>query len=187
MKSSLLPLAAALFATTSAFAGTVIPTAPFKSIELHGGGHVILHRGASQQVVLNAGSTQYTSFHIEDGNTLVIDACNNSCPNGEYDLAIDIATPDIGGVAIEGGGEITGSADLAASNLHAAVNGGGRIDMRAVHAQTADAAVSGGGHIQIYAERKLNAAVSGGGRIEYWGTPQLASAISGGGDIRKGS
>jgi hypothetical protein len=67
------------------------------------------------------------------------------------------------------------------------VDGGGRIDMRAVHADSVDAAVSGGGHIKVYASRDLRAAVSGGGRIEYWGNPHISSAISGGGDVRQGS
>ena len=65
--------------------------------------------------------------------------------------------------------------------------GGGHIDMRAVHADTVDAAVDGGGHIQVYAANALHAAVSGGGRIQYWGNPQVSSAISGGGDVRQGS
>lgn len=187
MKSILLLAAAASLFATSALAGETINVGPFRAIELRGGGHVTLHHGDQQRVTLNAGSTQYTSFTIEDGQTLVIDACNHSCPNGEYDLRIDIATPDIRGVAIEGGGEIDGSADLPAGTLSAAVNGGGRIDMRAVHAGAVNAAVSGGGHILIFAGDRLHAAVSGGGRIEYWGNPQVTSAISGGGDVRQGS
>jgi hypothetical protein len=187
MKSILQLAAAASLITTAALAGETIPVGPFRSVELHGGGHVTIHRGAAQRVVLNAGSTKYTSFHIEDGDKLVIDACNRDCPNGEYDLRIDIATPDIHGVAIQGGGEIDGSADLPARNIAAAVNGGGRIDMHAVHADSVDAAVNGGGHIKVYAARDLRAAVSGGGRIEYWGNPHISSAISGGGDVRQGS
>ncbi|MGN6514458.1 MAG: GIN domain-containing protein [Rhizomicrobium sp.] len=187
MKSVFLLAAAISLFATSALGGETIAVGPFRSVELRGGGQVTIHRGDSQRVTLNRGSEQYTSFRIEDGNRLVIDACNTSCPNGEYDLRIDLATPDIRGVAIEGGGEIDGAADLPARNLSAAVNGGGRIDMRSVHAETVNAAVSGGGHIQIFATDKLRAAVSGGGRIEYWGNPQVSSAISGGGDVRQGS
>ncbi|HEX4535058.1 MAG TPA: DUF2807 domain-containing protein [Rhizomicrobium sp.] len=180
-----------LFAATiavpfAASAQTVIPVAPFKSVGLSGGGQVTLHSGPVQRVVLTAGSTQYTSFRNEDGN-LSIDACNSSCPSGEYVLRIDITTPDIEGVAVEGGGGIIGDAGLPAHKLDAAVSGGGHIDMRAVHADAVNAAVDGGGHIQVYAQSSLHAAVSGGGRIEYWGHPHVDTAISGGGDVRSGS
>lgn len=187
MKSILMLAAAASLFATSALAGETISVGPFRSVELRGGGQVTIHRGDSQRVTLNQGSTQYTSFHIEDGDKLVIDACNSSCPNGEYDLRIDIATPDIRGVAISGGGSIIGSADLPARHLSAAVNGGGRIDMRAVHADAVNAAVNGGGDVRVFAADTLRAAVSGGGRVEYWGHPQVSSAISGGGDVREGS
>lgn len=187
MKSLVLFAAAASLLATSAFADETINVGPFRSVEVRGGGHVTLHRGAAQRVTLVKGTTQYTSFTIEDGRTLVIDACDHGCPSGTYDLEVDIATPDIGGVSVDGGGGITGSADLPTGNLNAAVNGGGHIDMRAVHADAVHAAVNGGGHIQVYAGSTLKAAVSGGGLIQYWGNPQVTSAISGGGDVRQGS
>lgn len=187
MKPMLLLAAAASLFATSALAAETISVGPFRSVELRGGGHVTLHRGDAQRVVLDQGSTQYTSFRIEDGDKLVIDACNHDCPNGNYDLRIDIATPDIHGVAISGGGEIEGTADLPAHSLAAAVDGGGRIDMQAVHADTVNAAVNGGGHIKLFAQSTLHAAVSGGGLIQYWGNPHVSTAISGGGDVRQGS
>ena len=187
MKSILLLASAAVLLAAPALAGETIQVGPFRTVELHGGGHVTIHRGDAQRVVMNSGSTRYTTFRIEDGDKLVIDACDSGCPSGQYDLAIDIATPDIKGVAIQGGGEIDGAADLPTKHLAAAVEGGGRIDMRAVHADRVDAAVNGGGHIQVYAGKDLRAAVSGGGRIQYWGNPHVESAISGGGDVRQGS
>jgi hypothetical protein len=188
MKSILLLASAAALFATSALAGETIQTGAFRSIELRGGGHVTVHRGNAQRVVLNAGSTQYTSFRIEDGGSLVIEACGNaSCPNGRYDLRVDIATPDLSGVAVDGGGQITGAADLPVHHLSAAVHGGGHIDMRAVQLSTADAAVEGGGHIQLSVNSSLHAAVNGGGLIEYSGHPRVSSAVNGGGDVRQGN
>jgi len=187
MKSILLLAAATSLIATAALAGETVTVGPFRSIELRGGGQVVVHHGDTQRVTLVAGSTQYTSFTIEDGQTLVIDACDHSCPNGNYDLRIDIATPDIKGVAVNGGGDIRGSADLSAQRLGTAVNGGGNIDMRDVHADTVNAAVNGGGKIKVYAASNLHAAVSGGGLIQYWGNPHVSSAVSGGGDVRQGS
>jgi len=187
MKSILFLAAAASLAATAATAGETIAVGPFRSIELRGGGQVYVHRGDQRRVTLVSGSTQYTSFTMEDGQTLVIDACDHSCPNGNYDLRIDIATPDLQGVAVDGGGTIVGAANLTASRLGTAVDGGGNIDMRAVHADAVNAAVNGGGKIKVYAGSTLHAAVSGGGLIQYWGNPRVSSAVSGGGDVRQGS
>ncbi|HEY2034781.1 MAG TPA: DUF2807 domain-containing protein [Rhizomicrobium sp.] len=187
MKSLLLLASAATLFATSALAGETLNVGPFRTVQLRGGGQVTIHQGDQQRVTLNAGSTRYTSFTIDRDGTLVIDACNNSCPNGEYDLRIDIATPDIHGVAVDGGGDIVATSDFSSHRVGAAVNGGGTIDMRAVRADSVNAAVNGGGKIKVYAAGDLHAAVSGGGLIEYWGNPKVRSAVSGGGDVRQGS
>lgn len=187
MKSTLFLASAIALLVTPALAGTTIAVGPFRSVELHGGGHVAIHRGDAQRVTLDAGSTQYTTFRVEDGGSLVIEACGNaSCPNGRYDLRVDIATPDLSGVAVDGGGQITGAADLPIHHLSAAVHGGGHIDMRAVQLSTANAAVEGGGHIQLSVSSSLHAAVNGGGLIEYRGHPRVSSAVNGGGNVRQG-
>ncbi len=187
MKSALLLSAALVLAAAQASAGTIVPVAPFNSIELEGGGHIVLRHGAAQQVSLEKGSTQYTQFHIEDGNKLVIQACNESCPH-EYDLEIAITTPDIQGVGVSGGGAIESNGTFPDQHsISAAVQGGGRIDVRSMDVANANAAVNGGGHIMVKVERDLTAAINGGGQINYWGNPQVRSAVSGGGEINKGS
>jgi len=168
----------------TAQAGGTIQTGRFDSIELNGGGHVVIRHGALERVTLLAGNTQYTRIRIEDGHKLVIDACNSDCPN-RYDLEIEIVTPDIQGVSIEGGGHIETASGFPAQNMIAAdVEGGGHIDLGNVDAKSGNAAVHGGGHILIHAESMLNAAVEGGGSIRYTGNPQVMSAINGGGSIR---
>src|SRR5580692_6578369 len=108
----------------TAQAGGTIQTGRFDSVELRGGGHVVLRHGAAERVTLLAGNTQYTRIRIEDGDKLVIDACNSDCPN-HYDLEIEIVTPDIQGVSIEGGGHVeTASGFPAQSAIAAAVEGG---------------------------------------------------------------
>ncbi len=170
--------------SVTAQAGANIQTGRFDSVELHGGGHIVLRHGASERVTLLAGSTQYTRIHVEDGHKLVIDACNSDCPN-QYDLEIDIVTPDIKGVAIEGGGHIETAPGFPAQGMiAAAVDGGGHIDLGNIDVKTGTAAVHGGGHIQIRVESVLTAAVEGGGAIRYWGNPHVMSAIDGGGSIR---
>src|SRR6202034_241528 len=102
-----------------------------------GGGHVLLSYGPVQRVTLVHGSTQYTHFHIEESHKLVIDACNSDCPSN-YDLQIEIVTPHIGGVAIDGGGRIETAAGFPAqNNIDAAIEGGGNIDLRTLDAKSA--------------------------------------------------
>jgi Putative auto-transporter adhesin, head GIN domain len=175
---------AALLAT-AASAQTVVPVGHFDSVELRGGGHVTFHYGAQQRVTLVKGSTQYTGFAIRDGRKLVIDACNGDCPM-VYDLDIEITTPDIGAVAVKGGGHIDVAPGFPAQDrIVAAVDGGGHIDTRNIDAESATAAVDGGGKIEIRAEKGLTASVDGGGRIRYAGHPAVTTAIDGGGSVER--
>lgn len=168
----------------SAFAATGVSVAPFKSIQLRGGGHVILRHGAVQHVTLVKGSTQFTRFKI-DGGELTIDICNENCPQ-HYDLEIEIVSPAIDGLAIQGGGEIESRGDFPKQGkIGAAVNGGGTIDIRAMSAEQVDAVVNGGGDIKTKPVRALHAAVNGGGEIAYWGNPEVALAVNGGGAVTK--
>ena len=176
--------AGGLVAASAVSAQTTVPVAHFSSVELRGGGHVVLRHGAQQHVTIFKGSTQYTRFGIVDGNKLVIDACNSDCPR-QYDLEIEIMTPDVRAVAIEGGGRIESAPGFPAQgSITAAVNGGGHIDLRNVAAQNGSAAVDGGGHIELKASGHLTAAVNGGGNIRYVGNPQVTTAIDGGGSVR---
>jgi len=177
-------IATPLLMAAPSFAGTNVSVAPFKSVHLLGGGHVIFHHGATQHVTLVKGSTQFTRFEIH-GDELTISACNASCPN-HYDLEIDIISPDIEGVAIEGGGEIESRGDFPKQGkIGAAVAGGGSIDIRTMAADEVDAAVNGGGDIKTKPVRALHAAVNGGGDISYSGNPEVTSAINGGGSVSK--
>ena len=103
-------------------AGGDVAVGSFSSVELQGGGHVALRYGAVQRVSLVSGSTEFTRFHIEQGNKLVIDACNDKCPSN-YDLSIVIVTPHITGVAISGGGRIESAAGFPAQERLARLMG----------------------------------------------------------------
>ena len=108
-KSSLLvstsSFAAAVMISTAAFSASTLPVGPFRSLELRGGGHVILRHGAAQRIKLIDGSTQVTRFRVKSDGQLVIDACNKDCPR-HYNLEVEIVTPRIEGVAIAGGGKL---------------------------------------------------------------------------------
>jgi len=175
-----------LLLTGSAFAAETVSVGPFQGIELRGGGHVRLVHGAEQRVTILNGSTQFTKIAVYDGNSLRIDACSKNCPS-RYDLDIEIVTPDISAVAVEGGGEIETADGFDASELSLAVNGGGSLDVRSVPANNVSAAINGGGEISLRAENSLSAAVHGGGEITYWGNPAVSKAVAGGGEVSRGS
>jgi hypothetical protein len=181
-------IALAALVAGPALATEAVSVGHFSQVQLRGGGHVVLRHGATQSVTLLKGSSKFTAFNIRHGRELVIDACNDSCPHA-YDLEIEIVSPDLDGVAIEGGGEIVAQGNFPGQDrLALAVNGGGDIDMRPISATAVDAAVNGGGDIQLTATKQLNAAVSGGGDITYRGNPQVSEAVQGGGDVsREGS
>jgi hypothetical protein len=179
LAAAILPLAAS--------AQTVVPTAGFDSVELEGGGHVVIKHGDVQRVTILKGSTEFTRIATEEHHKLKIDACNENCPR-QYDLEIVIETPDIRAVAINGGGHIESSGDFPGQReVTAAVEGGGHIDLRSIDAANATAAVEGGGNIMVRAEKALTAAVNGGGHITYWGNPDVTQAVNGGGEISRGS
>ena len=178
----LLPLAA----SAPAVAQEVVPLPYFDSVELRGGGSVMIVPGPVERVTILDGSTQFTTFRIERDNQLKIDACNERCPE-HYRLMIRIESPRVPSLAVAGGGTITtGLGFHPQASLAAAVRGGGRIDARALDAGEVAAAVDGGGDLLVRAESRLAAAVSGGGTIRYWGNPAVASSTRGGGSIQHG-
>jgi hypothetical protein len=167
---SFLPLfGLALAASAPALASETVPLAPFREVELSGGGEVVVVPGPVQRVTLIEGSSRFTRLRIIRGNQLKIDTCTEQCPH-TYRLRIQIQSPSVPDLAISGGGLISvGSGFRAQHELATAISGGGKIDARGVEAS--DSA----------------AAVHGGGAIRYWGRPVVSTAIHGGGLVRPGN
>jgi hypothetical protein len=181
---SFLPLfAMSLVASAPALAAETIPVPGFRSIELRGGGEVMLARGPAQRVTIVDGSSRFTRMQVGRDGKLRIDACNERCP-ANYRLCIRIESPRVPDVAISGGGAIRAEGFQPQPRLAAAVMGGGQIDLRGVDVAEATTAVHGGGRILVRPGRRLTAAVDGGGEIRYWGAPQVTMAVNGGGTVR---
>jgi hypothetical protein len=162
-----------------------VPLPPFRSIELRGGGDIIVVPGPVQRVTLLQGSSKITRFRMREQGQLQIDVCHGQCPRN-YQLQIRIESPHVPDVAIAGGGNIRAARGFAPqSQLSAAIHGGGKIDVRVVEAGNVSAAVHGGGLISVRPRSTLSAAVNGGGSIRYSGNPQVSSAILGGGSVNR--
>ncbi|HEX3430975.1 MAG TPA: DUF2807 domain-containing protein [Rhizomicrobium sp.] len=179
-------LVSAFLAVAPASAQQLVRVSPFDSLELEGGGHVIVKSGDVQTVRLIQGSLAYTRFVQDEPGKLRIEACKNDCPN-HYDLEVEITTPHIEGLGVSGGGAIDSKGDFPRlRHLALGIEGGGTIDARTIGATKVEAAVNGGGVIKVRADDALTAAVNGGGEIRYWGNPRITQAIEGGGQIERG-
>jgi hypothetical protein len=187
MVRSIIPLfTCALLAAAPALADELVPVPHFKSVELRGGGEVVVQHGPVQRVTLVEGSTRFTRVRVIRDGKLAIDVCNEDCPRN-YRLKVVVETPNVPYLAVDGGGRISTAPGFGGQpELVAAINGGGVIDATNVTAAKATAAVDGGGEIRVRALRDLTAAINGGGVVRYWGDPQVTSAIDGGGVVRRG-
>jgi hypothetical protein len=173
---------AALSCATAAAARTPVAVPAFDSIGLEGGGRVTVRHGATQSLTLVRGSLDMTRFTVARDGKLEIDACVRTCRN--YDLEVEIVTPVLEGVGIEGGGSIRAEGAFPeADTLALGISGGGEIDMRAIHAATIAAGIDGGGSILAFARDRLAAGIDGGGEIRYLGNPTVTSGINGGGSV----
>lgn len=184
---TILPLITlALVTSVPAVATESVPVSNFRSVELRGGGEVAVVRGPAQRVTILDGSSQYTRIYVDRDGSLKIDACNRNCPQ-HYRLRVEVQSPTVPDLAIDGGGAIRVNGGFAAQHhLNAAVNGGGSIDTRSVEAADVAAAINGGGDLLVRAASSLQGAVSGGGLVRYWGNPQVTSAVQGGGAVKPG-
>lgn len=182
----ILPLfAAAFLAAAPALATELVPVAQFHSVELRGGGTVDVVPGPAQRVTIVEGSSRITHIYVERDGQLRIDACNERCPSN-YRLRVEVQSPRAPSLAVQGGGQVIAGPGFAPQQqLSAAVDGGGRIDARAIEATHVSAAVNGGGKILVRPRAALSAAVNGGGHIRYLGNPTTAVAIRGGGDVSR--
>lgn len=185
MPSTLPLFTAALLVSAPALASEFVPVQNFRGIELRGGGTVDVVPGPAERVTIVEGSSQITHMHVDGSGKLIINTCDERCPP-VYRLRVQIQSPRVPDLAIDGGGVMATSAGFAPQgHLNAAVNGGGKIDARSVDAASVSAAVNGGGHLLVHARQSLAAAVNGGGHIVYSGNPSTSVAIRGGGGVSR--
>jgi hypothetical protein len=185
MNKKLLILGLALpLAVLPAAAQTPVSVPRFDSLELRGGGEVIVRHGPQQRVTVLRDDARQASFDVQRDGKLVIRACRSSCR--QQHLRVEIVTPDLEAVAITGGGSISGEGRFPAGrDFAAAITGGGSIDARAFPASSVAAAIHGGGRIRTAPQAHLTAAIHGGGAITYTGDPRTTVAINGGGTVTR--
>jgi hypothetical protein len=183
MRSLIASAALCLIVSAPAFAATDLSLPPFSAIEAHGGGHVVLHHGATQRVTVIKGDLKISRVTVKNGN-LMIDPCPTNCWLNSPELEVEVVSPRIDALAAHGGGSIEAKGPFPRqAKLAVAAHGGGSIDARAIPADTVAASAHGGGSIKVNAIATLAAQAHGGGSISYTGNPQVSSATHGGGSI----
>ena len=176
-----------LFATAATEAQT-ISVAPFRSIELHDGGHVTIRYGQKQTVTLLKGNTDCAQVSTDERGWLVIYKYSGKCPQKKYELEIEIVTPDIAEILVMDGGRIqTVGSFPRQAEIVAAVSNGGTIDIRAIVTDRVTASVEEGGGIFVMPQIALSASIVQGGRITYWGNARVKSSVQHGGAVTKGA
>ena len=184
MRSYFPLFAAALAISVPALAETV-PVQAFRNLELRGGGDVVLVPGRTQRVTIVEGSRAVTRVRVDRAGKLWIDACNARCPR-HYRLRIEVQTPRVPGVGISGGGSVRAVGGFASQGqIAVGVNGGGKVDLRAIEGRNVAVGINGGGQVLVRAGSTLAVGVNGGGEVRYLGNPRVTSAIDGGGSVRR--
>ena len=164
---------------------TSVQLAPFNSIEMLEGGHVVLRAAPTQRVTLLRGSLDYTRVAVDRGR-LIIDKCDRKCPRG-YQLEVEISAPSFARISAANGGRVQSSGDFPRhSQIAVAVAHGGAIDIRSMAVDRVTASVDQGGAIFTVPRTLLIARVSQGGMITYWGDPQVTSSVGRHGGVNKG-
>lgn len=176
------------FALVLASAPTIaqpVPTSPFRSVQLLGGGEVEIHPGARQSVSLIAGDPAITGFSVDRSGQLKIATCRRDCP-ARYRMKVLIVSPQAPDAAISGGGKIAFASGFAPTrDVAVAIQGGGLIEARPLQVHELTAAVNGGGAIAAGRVGRLTAAINGGGKITYEGDAEVTQAVHGGGLVSR--
>jgi hypothetical protein len=166
---------------------STLQLAPFSSIQVRDGGHVVLRPASAPRVTLVRGSLDYTRLAIAEGGMLVIDRCIRKCPRG-YQLEVEVFAPSFGRISLANGGRVQSRGDFPRQGeLALAVSNGGTIDVRSMVAERVTASVNQGGGILTVPRALLFARVTNGGMITYWGDARVRSSVGHGGAVNKGS
>jgi hypothetical protein len=156
-------------------------SAPFRSVELHSGGEVIVRHGATQRVETLSGSPRIS---VAPGGRLIID--NRQGPH-QPRPRIAVTTPSLAAFSVDNGGRLVVDRGFPRQAVVVArVVNGGMLDLRRLAVGQVAETVNQGGVIFVRASDRLEASVSQGGNVTYWGNPAVKSSIRQGGVVARG-
>ncbi len=198
---------AALFALQAHAADQPRSVAPFSAIANSGPVNLRIEVGKPQSVVVSGSSDFLADLQTEVvDNELRIRMRHDSTVDGHHwdDLKVTITVPQLTAFTMSGAGQTTithmsgdrldvrfGGAgslkgDGSVRNLALNIGGVGSIDLRELHADSANVNVGGVGSVKVWASQSLDASVGGVGSLTYYGDPKTVNTHGGGlGSISK--
>ena len=176
----------------------------FTRIDNRGSVDVRLRAGATQRVRVRAGAKVIDDVRtdVHDG-TLQLTFDHDGFGGG--DVVVEIAVPQLTGIAASGSGDIDadgidadafevrsdGSADITlagtARRLTVELNGSGDANLDGLAARVARVATRGSGDADVRAGERLDVTVNGSGDVRYHGDPALMQDVDGSGDLTRAS
>jgi hypothetical protein len=174
----------------------------FTRIDNRGSVDVRLTAGATQRVDVRAGENVIDDVRtdVHDG-TLQLTFDHDGF--GGDDVVVEIAVPQLAGIAASGSGDIdvdgieadafdvrsNGSGDITlagtAQRLTVELNGSGDADLDGLTARVARVATRGSGDADVRAGERLDVTVNGSGDVRYHGDPALMRRVDGSGDLTR--
>lgn len=177
----------ALLASITSGTAYAIPLqlAEFSSVELRGRGEITLKHGPVQQVTVEEGATDVSTFSVDRNGRLIIQSCERDCGKN-HKLRVVITRPSFAGLAVSRGGNMRADKGFAVHDkLALSVARGGSIYVPDISGKHVSANIRRGGVITTSASNALAAAITGGGLIRFRGNPQVTSSLAGPGRVRR--
>jgi len=173
----------------------------FHAVRLNGEGNVIVTRGSTTGVTLEADDNfiALIDTSVENG-TLIIGLDETQGPldlRETQPIRFYVSTPALDGVEINGAGSVTadrleaeqfgltidGAGDVKLSGttrvLNIGIHGTGHIDASNLRATRARVEIGGSGAASVWATGQLDTSITGTGNIQYYGRPTLNKVITG--------
>lgn len=178
--------AVSLIEASTSWAQPAVKLAPFSSVEVRNGGHVMLKSGPAHRVTIVRGSAEHVRMTVSPSGVLTIDNCPGKCPRRQQ-MEIEVVAPAFTRVSLAHGGRVwTTGAFPRQAELTASVSNGGTVDVRSIPADRVNASVEQGGRVLTIPRASLLASVSNGGVVTWWGNPQVRQSVEHGGVIQRG-
>ena len=165
----------------------------FEEIEINGSPTVYYTQGNKFSVTVKGPESQVNNIITEkDGKTLIIRNKGkigfvNFQLGDEGDLTVDVTSPDLIGIRLNGSGDFISEKRIDTDELDIMLRGSGDIDVKDVICDRCNVELIGSGDIDLDCmdTREMSASLVGSGDIELhlWNTTDTRLALKGSGDI----
>lgn len=177
----------------------------FTDVELSGSGDMEVIPSNERRVEITGYRNLVSEYETEvKGGTLKCGFDNDVMNVRNNNIRVRLYTPDLGGVTLNGSGEISvlsngdlglvdatinGSGEITVSQPEAAnrdfeINGSGKIFARDAAGKSVRTEINGSGEIETTAYDNLDVRISGSGKVLYWGDPRITTNIDGSGEVK---